>query len=156
MTALAAVSERGAGLEAGWEWDGFRRCQVKASRDQAGNLVGEGIIAYENKDVWRGEFQGSVLDRTGTLTKAEEHGMKVTGSWVGGLLQGEVRETKLHTGWLEGYYKDGVQHGFFREFGPRFKCVNILRSAGRCYRGLLRGWLWQVGVLHCTTLPLLH
>ena len=32
-----------------WEWDGFRRCQVKAARDDKGKLMGEGIMAYENK-----------------------------------------------------------------------------------------------------------
>ena len=36
-----------------WEWDGFRRCQVKAARDGAGKLVGEGIMVYENKDVFK-------------------------------------------------------------------------------------------------------
>ena len=40
-------------LGSDWEWDGFRRCQVKAARDGAGKLVGEGIMVYENKDVFK-------------------------------------------------------------------------------------------------------
>ena len=39
-------------LGSDWEWDGFRRCQVKAARDGAGKLVGEGSMVYENKDVF--------------------------------------------------------------------------------------------------------
>ena len=41
------------------------------------------------------------------------------GEWVNGLLEGEVKDHSFAQGWLEGYYKDGVQHGFFREFGAR-------------------------------------
>ena len=43
------------------------------------------------------------------------------------------------------YYKDGVRHGYYREFGPRYNYKPTLRSAGRYYRGVLRGWYWQVG-----------
>ena len=41
------------------------------------------------------------------------------GEWVNGLLEGEVKDHSFAQGWLEGYYKDGVHHGFFREFGAR-------------------------------------
>ena len=81
----------------------------------------------------------------GVLTRAEMNSTKISGRWVNGLLEGEVRETLVNTGWVEGYYKDGVQHGFYREFGPRFQCRHILRSAGRYYRGVLRGWHWRGG-----------
>ena len=95
----------------------------------------------------QGVFNDGILNRTGTLSRTEMNGTKVTGTWEGGLLRGEVTETLVNTGWVEGYYKDGVRHGYYREFGPRYNYKPTLRSAGRYYRGVLRGWYWQVGWL---------
>lgn len=78
------------------------------------------------------------------------------GEWVNGLLEGEVKDHMNTGGWLEGYYRDGVPHGFFREFGPRlyqparyllnlvcrFNMKHILKRFGRYYRGVPRGWWW--------------
>ena len=75
--------------------------------------------------------------------RAEENSTPIEGEWVNGLLEGEVKDYRLVMGWIEGYYKDGVPHGFFREFGPRGTgsyCKNILRNFGRHYRGVPRGW----------------
>ena len=129
---MAVYDGRPKDLEEGWEWDGFRRCQVKsASKDPSGKLMGEGIIAYENKDVFKGVFDDGIMNRTGTLCRTEMNGTKITGTWVNGLLAGEIKETLVNTGWVEGYYKDGVPHGYFREFGPRYNMKHLLRSAGR-------------------------
>ena len=75
-------------------------------------------------------FDDGILNRTGTLQRSEMNGTKITGSWVNGLLKGEIKETLVNTGWIEGYYKDGVPHGYYREFGPRSQYKNILRSSG--------------------------
>ena len=115
---------------------------MKAPKDENGKLLGEGIIAYENKDVWKGVFDDGILNRTGVLQRTDKNGTKISGTWVNGLLCGEIKETLVNTGWIEGYYKDGVPHGYYREFGPRYSMKNILRSAGRYYRGVLRGLHW--------------
>ena len=81
----------------------------------------------------QGVFNDGILNRTGTLSRTELNGTKVTGTWEGGLLRGEVTETLVNTGWVEGYYKDGVPHGYYREFGPRYNVKPTLRSAGRYY-----------------------
>jgi len=143
VTAMAKYEAKPSDLGPEWDWDGFRRCRASGPKDNNGNLRGEGIILWENKDVFKGEFDNGIMNRTGTITRAEMNSTKVTGTWVNGLLQGEIKETLCNTGWIEGYYKDGVPHGYFREFGPRYNSVNILRSMGRYYRGVLRGWYWQ-------------
>eukprot|EP00092_Neocalanus_flemingeri_P016786 GFUD01018155.1.p1 GENE.GFUD01018155.1~~GFUD01018155.1.p1 ORF type:complete len:540 (-),score=94.96 GFUD01018155.1:837-2456(-) len=126
-----------------WDWDGFRKCRANGPKDSTGKLMGEGIIMWENKDTFQGVFNNGIMNRTGTITRATENGTKVSGEWVNGLLKGEIKETLVNTGWMEGYYKDGVPHGFYREFGPRYNSVNILRSMGRYYRGVMRGWYWK-------------
>ena len=59
------------------------------------------------------------MNRVGVLVRAEMNSTRFEGEWVNGLLEGEVKDHSFAQGWLEGYYKDGVQHGFFREFGAR-------------------------------------
>ena len=142
---MAAYKGKPGDLGPDWEWDGFRKCQVRAERVEGGKLMGEGIIAYENKDVWKGVFDDGIMNRTGVLSRAQMNSTKISGTWVNGLLKGEVKETLVNSGWVEGYYKDGVPHGYFREFGPRYQYKHILRAAGRHYRGVLRGWHWRGG-----------
>ena len=72
-------------------------------------------------------FNDGILNRTGTLTRTEMNGTKVTGTW-------EVTETLVNTGWVEGCYKlQGVRHGYYREIGPRYNYKSTLRSAGPYY-----------------------
>jgi len=127
----------------GWLWDGFRRCRHAGNKEADGTIQGEGKLIYENKDVFNGEFKGSILDRVGILARAEENSSRLEGEWVNGLLNGEVKDHGFNQSWTEGYYRDGVPHGFFREFGPRSNLKHILRRFGRHYRGVLRGWFWQ-------------
>jgi len=143
VTAIAVYEGKPKDMGPEWDWDGFRRCRANGAKDNTGKLMGEGIMLWENKDTFQGEFNNGIMNRTGTLTRAQMNGTKVSGEWVNGLLQGEIKETLVNTGWIEGYYKDGVPHGFFREFGPRYNSMHILRSMGRYYRGVLRGWNWQ-------------
>ena len=81
--------------------------------------MGEGQLIYENKDTFQGEFKDGILNRVGILVRAEMNSCRFEGEWVNGLLEGEVKDHSFAQGWLEGYYKDGVPHGFFREFGAR-------------------------------------
>ena len=64
----------------------------------------------------QGVFNDGILNRTGTLSRTELNGTKVTGTWEGGLLRGEVTETLVNTGWVEGYYKVELQTKVTRRF----------------------------------------
>jgi len=146
VAAIAAYKEKA--LEAlgtetnGWHWDGFRRCRHAGNKEPDGKIVGQGQLIYENKDTFQGEFKDGILNRVGVLTRAEMNSTRFEGEWVNGLLEGEVKDHSFAQGWLEGYYKDGVPHGFFREFGARTNLKNTLRRFGRYYRGVPRGWWW--------------
>jgi len=135
-----------------WSWDGFRRCRHQGKTDPTGAPLGEGVLIYENKDSFQGVFFNGILNRRGVLTLSERKDdriEKIEGEWVMGLLQGEIRATLVNTGWVEGYYKDGVPHGFFREFGPKCFGNSILRLAGRHYKGVKRGVCWK-GMYDCS------
>lgn len=125
-----------------WLFDGFRRCQYQGKKDGLGAPHGEGVLGYENKDIFQGEFNCGILNRKGTMKRTEKNCTNISGEWVNGLLNGEVREELVNGGWIEGYYKDGVPHGFQREFGPKRMGVANLRFVGRFYRGVLRGFCW--------------
>jgi len=141
--AIEAYQGKPAKLGEDWEFDGFKRCRYYGKRDADGNIVGIGSLLYENKDTFQGVFKDGIMNREGVLTRATDGGTKLEGEWVDGLLQGEVKQTLQNTGWIEGYYKNGVRHGYFRKFGPRYNGKHILRSMGRYYKGVKRGNSWR-------------
>ena len=83
VEAIAKYEGKPKDLGPDWEWDGFRRCQVKAARDESGKLMGEGIMAYENKDVWKGVFDDGIMNRTGTLQRSQMNGTNDHGTGNG-------------------------------------------------------------------------
>ena len=52
-------------------FDGFRRCVYSGGQDGVGQPDGTGILIYENKDTFRGEFSHGVLNRKGVLTRTD-------------------------------------------------------------------------------------
>ena len=44
----------------------------------------------------------------GVLCRAEENSSRLEGTWVNGLLEGEVKDHGFNQTWTEGYYRDGV------------------------------------------------
>lgn len=129
----------------GWEWDGYKKCRLHGKKNPFGEAEGEGGLLYENKDTFMGVFINGIKNRKGihTYSTRDDGTEKIEGEWVNGVLNGEIRATLVNTGWIEGYYKDGVPHGFFREFGPRWRGVPTLRMVGRYYKGILRGIVWK-------------
>lgn len=126
--------------------DGIRECWYGGQRNAQGFAHGEGMLAYNNKDVFKGTFNNGVLDREGKLTQAERSGLTIEGKWQNGLMEGEMRIETDFGGWIEGYYHLGVPHGFQREFG--YKMVTSgknppLHFLGRFYRGVPRGFCWK-------------
>ena len=86
-----------------------------------------------------------MLEREGRLTT--EGGVKTEGAWHEGLMHGEMRVENSMGGWVEGYYKMGVAHGFQREFGTKdYRGGRTLLFFGRCYRGVRRGFCWKGGL----------
>ena len=58
-------------------------------------------------------------------------------------MSGEMR-VDTHVGWVEGYWRHGVPHGFQREFGhPDFNGRRTMLFVGRYFRGLRSGFCWR-------------
>ena len=71
--------------------DGIRSCWYAGNVNKDKFPHGEGIIAYDNKDAFRGVFDNGILDREGKLSYADQGGLKVEGKWQDGLMEGEMR-----------------------------------------------------------------
>jgi len=142
---LVVATPQNLGL--GWEWDGIRKCRVHGKKNAFGIVEGEGGLMYEDKDTFMGVFFNGIENRKGVHTyssRSDDTGVeKIEGEWINGLLNGDTKAHMVNTGWMEGYYKDGVPHGFFREFGPRWKGRPTLRMVGRHYKGVKRGIIWK-------------
>jgi histone-lysine N-methyltransferase SETD7 len=82
------------------------------------------------------------LNREGKLIQS--FGISYEGKWKDGLMDGEMKMSTVVGGWIEGYWKYGVPHGFQREFGIKdFNDKVTMRFVGRYYRGLKRGFCWK-------------
>ena len=125
--------------------DGIRTCWYGGTKDAQGLPHGEGMLKYENGDIFTGLFNHGVLEREGKLQRAKENCLRTEGKWVDGLMDGEMRVETLSGGWIEGYWSKGVPHGFQREFGPKDIKISrkMLKFVGRYYRGIRRGFCWQ-------------
>lgn len=71
--------------------DGIRPCWYGGTRNAQGYPHGEGMLAYENKDNFQGKFNNGVLDREGRLSLTQNCGLKISGKWQDGLMEGEMR-----------------------------------------------------------------
>ena len=81
------------------------------------------------------------MNREGKLSLSG--GVAYEGKWKDGLMDGEMRVT-TGLGWIEGYWKRGVPHGFQREFGATdYHDKRTPRFVGRYYRGVRRGFCWK-------------
>uniref|UniRef100_A0A0K2UHP2 SET domain-containing protein n=3 Tax=Lepeophtheirus salmonis TaxID=72036 RepID=A0A0K2UHP2_LEPSM len=126
--------------------DGIRKCRYGGTVDSNGLPFGEGQILFDNKDSFVGRFNHSILDREGKMLRAEESCLYTEGTWKNGLMEGEMT---IHThggGFVEGYFHNGVPHGFQREFGINEKLLLGKKSLvffGRFYRGIRRGFCWK-------------
>ncbi len=69
--------------------DGFRTCYYKGMTNKEGYPDGEGVLVYENKDVFKGKFSNGILDREGKLSLSG--GLTIEGKWQDGLMEGEMR-----------------------------------------------------------------
>lgn len=71
--------------------DGIKPCWYGGMRSPGGFPNGEGMLAYDNKNVFKGVFSNGVLEREGKLTLAEHCGLSIEGKWQDGLMEGEMR-----------------------------------------------------------------
>ena len=125
--------------------DGIRDCWYAGQRNVEELPHGEGVLAYQNKDVFKGVFKDGILNREGKLIQAERCGLAIEGKWENGLMEGEMRIDTDAGGWIEGYYHHGVPHGFQREFGYKDSSSKNppLKFVGRFYKGIARGFCWK-------------
>ncbi len=68
--------------------DGERKCYYKGELDAGGLPHGQGAIVYEDRAVFRGEFDHGAWNRSGILSTERE---KIEGTWKDGLMEGEMK-----------------------------------------------------------------
>jgi hypothetical protein len=71
--------------------DGIRNCWYGGTKNSEDYPHGEGMFAYENKDVFKGKFDNGVLDREGKLILSSKAGIHIDGKWKDGLMEGEMK-----------------------------------------------------------------
>lgn len=115
----------------------------KGGKDRNGKLKGRGQIEFENGDLITGVFDNSI--RHGECrVETFRNGLRVIiGTYVKDKLSGKAKVIYDDDTWLEGYFKEGVLHGFVRRFDGkgRLTFVGIYRNGkphGVCWR-VIRG-----------------
>ena len=95
------------------------KCIYKGNTIDKNLPDGDGCLQYDNGDIFRGEFDQGIRNRTGTHFNSNKGCSKTTGTWINGFLEGLVKKELGPTGgWIEGPYHIGVPHGFVIEVGP--------------------------------------
>ena len=77
-----------------------------------------GILTFKNQDTFKGWFSEDFQNRIGVLTRWSGDGLKTTGIWRKGKLEGQAWIENAFGGYEETCFKDGLRHGFSRAFGP--------------------------------------
>ena len=112
-------------------YDCFDWClsRFKGGKDRNGKFKGRGQIEFENGDLITGMFDNSI--RHGECrVETFRHGLRVIiGTYIKDKLCGKAKVVYDDDTWLEGYFKEGVLHGFVRRFDGkgRLTFVGIYR-----------------------------
>jgi len=139
-----ATKEQQAGL------DDQQVLQLVGERDSKGRPHGEVEIYYTNGDYFWGDCVHGVKE--GLASVVLKNGDNLMGRFRNGLLEGFVTETlsfcERDNVSREVFYKQGVRHGFYREFGPGLKPGSRqFWAIGRFEGGRKIGthWKWNLG-----------
>lgn len=115
--------------------------KVIGGEDDQGNLHGDVEIFYDNGDYVWADFTHGVKE--GSASLVYKNGDHILGSFRNGELDGLVKETLNFCEYdnvrREVIYKNGVRHGFYREFGPD----NKLWTLGKYKDGVKWGKHWK-------------
>lgn len=68
--------------------DGSRKCLYRGGLDGEGRPHGDGALAYDNNNIFRGAFDHGAWNRTGRLVTVDAD---YVGRWADGLMEGEMR-----------------------------------------------------------------
>ena len=110
-------------------------------KDKYGNAHGDVEIYYVNGDHFCGTFNHG--RKTGEGVESLKNGDTTTGIFTDGYLDGFVSETLEEDKTREVYYRHGVRHGLYREFGHAKQFL----AFGRFKNGKKVGthWCWSRG-----------
>lgn len=81
-------------------------------------MINSGILHFKNGYTFKGWFTPDFQQRIGQLTKWSHCGLKTSGQWSRGLLDGLIVNENEYGGYEEAYYRAGRRHGPSRAFGP--------------------------------------
>jgi len=102
-----------------------------------------GILTFKNQDTFKGWFSEDFQNRIGVLTRWSGDGLKTTGIWRKGKLEGQAWIENAFGGYEETCFKDGLRHGFSRAFGPCPNRSDNLWHVGRYRHGDMVGRFWR-------------
>jgi histone-lysine N-methyltransferase SETD7 len=103
-----------------------------------------GTVVFHNKDIFRGLFSSDMKKRIGTCHKKQKSSfLGTTGTWNSGLLEGLAVIENPYGGYEETYYRQGVKHGYSRNFGPQPKKNGNLWNVTLYKNGKMHGHFWQ-------------
>ena len=125
-----------------WTKDQSNNDTTRQILDFQGDLNGHGYFTCANDDYFEGQFNGSVRDRYGHLTKPREAGRYTVGTWKNGLLDGVI-DMEIERGWIRCAYKNGCKHGLERTYDGPYANAENLRRVALFKEDKVVGQVWQ-------------
>jgi len=102
-----------------------------------------GILHFKNGDTFKGWFSSDFQQRIGVLTRWSHYGLKTSGQWHGGLMDGLMVMENEFGGYEEANFSSGRRHGPSRAFGPCPQRSDNLWQVSFYHHGKLRGQYWR-------------
>ena len=111
--------------------------RFKGGKDRNGKFKGRGQIEFENGDLITGVFDNN-LRHGECRVETFRNGLRViVGTYDKDKLSGKAKVIYDDDTWLEGYFKEGVLHGFVRKFDKkgRLNFIGIYKYVNGHHRG---------------------
>jgi hypothetical protein len=114
--------------------------KYKGGRDKNGKMFGKGVVEYENGDIIAGMFKEGKRNGEFRITASVNGISSIMGDYVDDRLEGKAKLIFHDYSWMEGYFKQGVLHGFGRYFDEKGRLKEIANHRN----GLKFGTCWKI------------
>merc|ERR1712038_994202 len=116
------------------------KCKYKGGRDKDGKMFGKGVVEYENGDIIAGMFKEGKRNGEFRITASVNGISSIMGDYVDDKIEGKAKIIFQDYSWMEGYFKQGVLHGFGRYFDEKGRLKEIANHRN----GLKYGTCWKI------------